>query len=196
MTLMDDDSIKAGPQLLWSWGNYSYRGKFSPPVARGEDGISRGVTGYSNLLANSLWSRYQGGHYEPPKGLSTMDILKKEGFLGGSPRWCSSSLAFAREPGEQIWDVIRRHLRHSCGMQVTSHTMVQSKPQPGSLRPRVQARRVYTDTRNEASLPCLTRITPRRPGFGSRRSGRTGTGGLLKNPEPLANTQQWNGYGC
>ncbi|KAG0712595.1 hypothetical protein GWK47_018164 [Chionoecetes opilio] len=57
-----------------------------------------------SIYCNSLWSRYKVAAMNRLK-VCHNDILKK---LLGLPRWCSSSLAFARN-GVNNLDVIRRH---------------------------------------------------------------------------------------
>ncbi|KAG0728566.1 hypothetical protein GWK47_032213 [Chionoecetes opilio] len=57
-----------------------------------------------SIYCNSLWSRYKVATMNRLKGCHN-DILKR---LLGLPRWCSSSLAFARNGVDNL-DVIRRH---------------------------------------------------------------------------------------
>ncbi|KAG0722213.1 hypothetical protein GWK47_044940 [Chionoecetes opilio] len=57
-----------------------------------------------SIYCNSLWSRYKLATMNRRK-VCLNDILKR---LLGLPRWCSSSLAFARN-GVNNLDVIRRH---------------------------------------------------------------------------------------
>ncbi|KAG0703004.1 hypothetical protein GWK47_024954 [Chionoecetes opilio] len=84
--------------LLWE---ILYRGN-SPTVAEVKMELFRSHC-YS-IYCNSLWSRYKVATLNRLK-VCHNDILKR---LLGLPRWCSSSLAFARN-GVNNLDVIRRH---------------------------------------------------------------------------------------
>ncbi|KAG0724435.1 hypothetical protein GWK47_040571 [Chionoecetes opilio] len=84
--------------LLWE---ILYRGN-SPTVAEVKMQLFRSHC-YS-IYCNSLWSRFKVATMNRLK-VCHNDILKR---LLGLPRWCSSSLAFARN-GVNNLDVIRRH---------------------------------------------------------------------------------------
>ncbi|KAG0710600.1 hypothetical protein GWK47_022450 [Chionoecetes opilio] len=69
---------------------------------------------YSTIYCNSLWSRFKLATLNRLK-VCHNDILKR---LLGLPRWCSSSLAFARN-GVNNLDVIRRHSVFSLNNDIT-----------------------------------------------------------------------------
>ncbi|KAG0728434.1 hypothetical protein GWK47_032467 [Chionoecetes opilio] len=96
----DDDIIKQTTKLLVV-GNTLQR-KFSYCSREVKMELFRSHC-YS-IYCNSLWSRYKVATMNCLK-VCYNDILKK---LLGLPRWCSSSLAFARN-GVNNLDVIRRH---------------------------------------------------------------------------------------
>ncbi|KAG0716019.1 hypothetical protein GWK47_010600 [Chionoecetes opilio] len=104
-TLDNQFSYKKGlgteiPPSFLSW-EILYRGN-SPTVAEVKMELFRSHC-YS-IYCNSLWSRYKVATMNRLK-VCHNDILKR---LLGLPRWCSSSLAFARN-GVNNLDVIRRH---------------------------------------------------------------------------------------
>ncbi|KAG0722254.1 hypothetical protein GWK47_044835 [Chionoecetes opilio] len=70
-----------------------------------------------SIYCNSLWSRYKVATMNRLK-VCHNDILKR---LLGLPRWCSSSLAFARN-GVNNLDVIRRHTVFSLRSRVELST--------------------------------------------------------------------------
>ncbi|KAG0728202.1 hypothetical protein GWK47_032976 [Chionoecetes opilio] len=96
----DDDIIKQTTKLLVV-GNTLQR-KFSSCSREVKMELFRSHC-YS-IYCNSLWSRYKVATMNRLK-VCHNDILKR---LLGLPRWCSSSLAFARN-GVNNLDVIRRH---------------------------------------------------------------------------------------
>ncbi|KAG0723902.1 hypothetical protein GWK47_041741 [Chionoecetes opilio] len=96
----DDDIIKQTTKLLVV-GNTLQR-KFSYCSREVKMELFRSHC-YS-IYCNSLWSRYKVATMNHLK-VCHNDILKR---LLGLPRWCSSSLAFARN-GVNNLDVIRRH---------------------------------------------------------------------------------------
>ncbi|KAG0714564.1 hypothetical protein GWK47_013886 [Chionoecetes opilio] len=96
----DDDIIKQTTKLLVV-GNNLHR-KFSYCSREMKMELFRSYC-YS-IYCNSLWSRFKVATLNHLK-VCHNDILKR---LLGLPRWCSSSLAFARY-GVNNLDVIRRH---------------------------------------------------------------------------------------
>ncbi|KAG0710111.1 hypothetical protein GWK47_015027 [Chionoecetes opilio] len=70
-----------------------------------------------SIYCNSLWSRFKVATLNRLK-VCHNDILKR---LLGLPRWCSSSLAFARN-GVNNLDVIRRHSVYSLRSRVELST--------------------------------------------------------------------------
>ncbi|KAG0711122.1 hypothetical protein GWK47_021243 [Chionoecetes opilio] len=97
------------PPSFLSW-EILYRGNF-PTVAEVKMELFRSHC-YS-IYCNSLWSRFKVATMNCLK-VCHNDILKR---LLGLPRWCSSSLAFARN-GVNNLDVIRRHSMFSLRSRV------------------------------------------------------------------------------
>ncbi|KAG0711303.1 hypothetical protein GWK47_020902 [Chionoecetes opilio] len=96
-----EEGITSIPPSLLSW-EILYRGN-SPYCSR-EVKMSYFRSHCYSIYCNSLWSRYKVATMNRHK-VCHNDILKR---ILGLPRWCSSSLAFARN-GVNNLDVVHRH---------------------------------------------------------------------------------------